>query len=177
MSLLRSTAAFLLLLTPCVVVAQTRDDELRVIEAALQYHFNETMPYVESWVVSGKTEPLTPGAARSAFDAVRADYSTRNESPLELSELALPSAAELADLSPFTVPAGFDWPAFERAFPKPATYTARVSRPGFSDPTHAVVRVDTWSSVKQGPPLTTQIYLAKSGDRWVVVGGESPAVR
>ena|SRR5688500_10116535 len=176
MSLLRSTAALLFLLAPSVVAAQTRDDEMRVIEAALRYHFDETMPYVESWVVSWKTEPLTPGAAGSAFDAVRADYLTRNESPLELAELALPPTAEQADLSSFTAPAGFDWPAFERAFPKPGTYTARVSRPGFSDLTHAVVRVDTWSSVKRAP-LTTQIYLAKSGDRWVVVGGESPAVR
>ena len=177
MKIARSLLAGMFIFTSLSIHAQTPQDELDVIEAALKAQFENIMPYVESWVVSSSTEALTPGAERSAFVRVSEDFARRNEKPLTISAVELAPGAVFDDLSQFTTEAGFDWEAFERLHPGADTYIVRVARPGFYGVDGAVVRMDIQRGSGNGRSVTAQLIVDRSEGEWNVVGGEFPAVR
>ena len=170
-------ASTLLLVSPSVAFSQTPSDEGHVVEAALDMTFNRSFPYVRNWVVSEQTEPLPLGNAPSPDIArARSDYEVRNAASSSLRSVQLPAKATAADLSPFARALGFDWPAFEERFGA-GTWTARVSRPGFIDASHAAVRIDVWAREKTVPPATVVVFLTKQDDgSWHAVSGMLPAV-
>jgi len=168
-------ALALALVVPTVVFAQTPADERAAVDAALGQTFHGTFPYVPSWVVSDRTDPLPfSDSARPDVQSASSDYAIRNAELLDLSALTLPPKVTSADLTTFDEPGGFDWEGFENAFGA-GTWTVRVARPGFADPSSAVVRIDVWSRNKQ-QPLTTVVFVTKQSDgSWRATGGFAPA--
>lgn len=171
---------FLLLLVTLPINAQSRGDEARVMEAALNYHFDVSLMYVKHWVVASTTErlePAAPGTPQGAWsDRAREDYLSRNSTSVETADLELVDHAIVYDLSRFGNGDKFDWKAFVKDYPGGQTWTARVARPGFLDDSHAVVRIDVDNGVTPGI-LSSVLHLERLDEGWRVVGGYSPAYR
>ena len=176
MKLGRVTLSALLLLFPAIGFSQSKSDESRILEAALEQTFIHSFPYVQKWVVSQQSDPLPLGNAPDAnVERARTDYIARNAESMNLSGLRLPERAATADISVFTQPNGFTWSAFEERFGAD-TWTARASRPGFADPSNAVVRIDVWARAKE-MTATTVVFVSKQRDgAWRSTGGIVPAV-
>lgn len=168
-------ALVLVLVVPTLSFAQSPADELAAVDAALGQTLRGTFPYVQSWVVSDRTDSLAfSDSPRPNVVSARPDYEVRNAESLDLSALTVPAKVRSADLTPFDKPAGFDWDGFEQSFGA-GTWTVRVARPGFGDPSTAVVRVDVWSRMKQ-QRLTTVVFITKQSDgSWRATGGFAPA--
>jgi hypothetical protein len=170
-------AAVLLLVSSSAVFAQSRKDEAAIIQAALVYSTDTMYPYVTQWVVSSTTEALEPGWRQFWSDAARADYVSRNASAIELAGITLPREAIIASLSEFGEGPRFNWEAFGKQYPAD-TYTMRVSRPGFSDESHAVIRIDVWcrAHMEHPPGITVVLDLQRTDGRWRCVKAQLPAV-
>jgi|GEM_PF-6699625 len=156
----------LLLLVPTLAFAQSTKDEIEVIETALQYQSHGPLPYVRYWVVAARTEPLK--LADAPPSAVSEDYIRRNAHSISTEGITLPERFVVADLSGFSRPGSFDWAAFDQKYTADETWTARVARPGFSDASHALVRVDGGNGRRLGVSVAT-LLLSKRSGVWQVV--------
>jgi hypothetical protein len=136
--------------------ASEASNDLVVIQAALDHHFANTLPYVDRWVIAEKTEPL------QAVDLGLPNATCRAGDPLDIATIQLRDGVEVSSLEKFSAEGTFDWNAFEQAFDG-GTWTARVARPCFVDEANAVVRVDV--SAKGKPrSLTSAIMVTKGTD-------------
>ena len=164
------------------VFAQAERDETAVIKAGLKYTTNSMFPYVANWVLNPTTLPLEAGMSDSWFDPARADYASRNETTTKVagtdlarSGVVFPDPRGTILLSEVGEGALFDWESFVNQFSESSTYAMRISRPGFSDDAHAVVRYDVADGMHDRW-ITCALSLARIDGRWTVERAQHPAV-
>jgi hypothetical protein len=172
MRLLAFLMGFLLLSSTLVAAPEIDNaDENAVINAAIQRHFTNHLPYVKRAVVMHETLPLDRLQTKEwPADGV-ADYEARNKTPLELAVTTLPNRISVA-----AVGAPASWEQFTAEHGD--AWLVRVARPGFVSPDVALVRIDVvnpaaLTSDGEKSVLGSEFTVKRTAEGWQVLTGTS----
>jgi hypothetical protein len=151
------------------VFAQTASDERAVIVAAVAQHTQVSQMYIGNWLLSPRTEQLALTTQRPSWtDAAVDDFERRNRNRLSLEGFQLPDNVLLHDLSEWGPKASFNTAGFSERYS--GTLAVWVSRPGFSNPDQAIIRLDV---SRDRRPWGMILKLARVEGTWVVTGGQT----
>ena len=165
-------AVALLILSPVLRGADVeKADENAVIKAVVERQFTKHLPYVKKVVVASETLPLDRVRGDAWPSDAIADYSARNEQPLELTMTALRNRVSVAD-----VPPSATWDQF--ADEHGDAWLVRVARPAFESADVAFVRIDVADpemlrNSSERAILAVQFKVERTAEGWRAVSGTS----
>ena len=146
-------------------LAESKESEVEVMNAAMKYTFNETLPYVTGKIILHVQTVALPAPKAPGWDGpTRKDFAVRNSVSTMTTSLATFNEGSIADLSKFGAATSFDASSFMQTFGESAK-ALWISRPGFADDSHAFVVMRFLDPLKKGS-LTMHNSLVRTGDGW-----------
>jgi hypothetical protein len=163
---MKTSLALLIALVAVTASAQTPEDELAVISAAVLHHYDMSQPYITEPVLLGHvTENLAPAKPNLWTAEALEAYEAANATSIAIAaDIELPRNVTIGDVTQYRNT-------------HTGTLVFRIARPAFVSADHAYVRYDFVAHERTPKSIYSSmlVELQKNGKQWKVVGAVIPA--